>query len=142
VKPAGTGDPETGDWETGDWETEDAVRLALPASFEYLRIVRLTASGVASRLGFDVEDIENLRVAIDELTSLVVECAAPGQLELTFATGSGTLEITGRAPVNSGAEVAVEDLTEQILKAVTDDYELGVSDGFASFRCSRRLPSV
>jgi serine/threonine-protein kinase RsbW len=131
VKAGGTGDA-----------AGDAVRLTLPASFEYLRIVRLTASGVASRLGFDVEEIENLRVAIDELASVVVDVAAPGDLELTFVAKNNALEITGRAPVHTGTEIAVEDLTEQILKAVTDDYELGVTDGFASFRCARRLPLV
>ena len=29
---------------------EDAVRLRVPAALEYVRIVRLTGSGVASRL--------------------------------------------------------------------------------------------
>ncbi len=46
---------------------EDVVRLSVPAVLEYLRIVRMTSSGVASRLGSDIEEIENLRVALDEL---------------------------------------------------------------------------
>jgi len=120
---------------------EDVVRLSVPATLEYLRIVRLTTSGVASRLGFDIDEIENLRVAIDELTNLVVERAALGPLELDFRAISGNLEITGHAPVSAGAEFAVDDLTEQILKAVVDDYEIRVAGPVVRFRCTRRLPS-
>jgi hypothetical protein len=54
---------------------EDIVRLSVPAALEYVRIVRLTGSGVASRLGFDIEEIENLRVAVDELASVAIEAA-------------------------------------------------------------------
>src|SRR5690348_9681969 len=97
--------------------TDDAVRLRVPASLEYVRIARLTGSGVASRLGFDIEEIENLRVALDELASMVIEFAAGGELELTFFTTDSELRITGRAPVAEGAEVGVEELTAQILKA-------------------------
>jgi serine/threonine-protein kinase RsbW len=120
---------------------EEAVRLTVPASLEYVRIIRLTASGVASRLGFDVDEIENLRVAVDELASLVLE-AAHGDLEMSFVEDHGALRIEGHAPVTPGADVAIEDLTAQILKAVTDDYELRVVDGHVRFGCVRQLPGA
>src|SRR4051795_11375701 len=96
---------------------EGVVRLTVPASLEYVRIVRLTGSGVASRLGFDVEEIENLRVALDELASMAIELASSGELEVTFFTTDTELRIEGRAPVADGADVGVEALTAQILKA-------------------------
>ena len=72
----------------------DAVRLSVPAALEYVRIVRLTGSGVASRLGFDVEEIENFRVALDELASMAIEVAATGELEVTFFTTETELPIS------------------------------------------------
>jgi len=120
--------------------TEDAVRLRVPAALEYVRLVRLTGSGVASRLGFDIEEIENLRVALDELASIVIDFAAAGELEITFFTTDTELRIMGRAPVADGVEVGVEELTAQILKAVIDDYELGSADGFVQFSCVTRRP--
>jgi serine/threonine-protein kinase RsbW len=119
---------------------ENVVRLTVPAALEYVRIIRLTGSGVASRLGFDVEEIENLRVAIDELSSMAIEAASGGELEITFSTGEGELRITGRAPAKSGAEVGLDALTGQILKAVIDDYELGTEAGYVCFSCSARRP--
>jgi serine/threonine-protein kinase RsbW len=122
--------------------TEDTIRLSVPAALEYVRIVRLTGSGVASRLGFDIEEIENLRVALDELASMTIEFAASGDLELTFSTTATELRIDGRAPVAPGVEVGVEELTAQILKAVIDDYELRTDDGFVTFSCATRRPLI
>ena len=119
---------------------EDAVRLSMPAALEYVRIVRLTGSGVASRLGFDIEEIENLRVALDELASLVIDFATEGELEITFFTTETELRIVGRAPIAEGVEVGVEELTAQILKAVIDDYELQTADGYVCFSCVTRRP--
>jgi serine/threonine-protein kinase RsbW len=121
--------------------TGEVVRLSVPAALEYVRIVRLTASGVASRLGLDVDEIENLRVAVDELASTVVD-AASGDLEISFSSAGGELRIEGHAPVAPGGDVGIDELSAQILKAVCDDYELGVADGTARFACTRRLPSV
>jgi serine/threonine-protein kinase RsbW len=122
--------------------TGEAVRLTVPAALEYIRIVRLTASGVASKLGFDVDELENLRVAVDELASLILDASDGGDLEVDFVARDEQLRIEGRVPAALGAKVAVDTLTEQILKAVIDEYELRVEDGYARFRCIRRLPAA
>ena len=121
---------------------DGVVRLSVPAALEYVRIVRLTGSGVASRLGFDIEEIENLRVALDELASMAIDVASGGELEITFFTTDTELRITGRAPVADGVDVGVEALTAQILKAVIDDYELRTENGFVCFSCVTRRPLV
>ena len=120
----------------------DAVRLSVPAALEYVRIVRLTGSGVASRLGFDVEEIENFRVALDKLASMAIEVAATGELEVTFFTTETELRVNGRVPIAGGVDVGVDALTAQILKAVIDDYELVTSDGHVCFSCVTRRPLV
>jgi serine/threonine-protein kinase RsbW len=123
-----------------DTAGEDVVRLTVPAALEYVRIVRLTGSGVASRLGFDIEEIENFRVALDELASMAIDAASGGELALTFSTTDTELRVVGRAPIANGVDVAVESLTAQILKAVIDDYELRADDGFVCFSCVTRRP--
>jgi serine/threonine-protein kinase RsbW len=122
--------------------TDDIVRLSVPTALEYVRIIRLTGSGVASRLGFDIEEVENLRVALDELASMAIDVAASGELEITFFTTPTELRITGHAPIAAGTEVGVETLTAQILKAVIDDYELETTDGHVRFSCVTRRPLV
>ena len=119
-------------------ESGNEVRIAIPASLEFVRIVRLTASGLASRLGFDVEEIENLRVAIDELASMAIEASDGGMLEITFQSSENELRIEGSAPAKAGAEVGIDALTGQILKAVIDDYELRTDSGNVCFLCIAR----
>jgi len=123
--------------------TGETIRLSVPAALEYVRILRLTASGVASRLGFDVEEIEDLRVAVDELASLVVEAAGGGELTVHFAVRDGALHIEGEAtpPGDAPAEAGVDDLTTQILAAVVDEWDLRAVDGCVRFSCVRRVPT-
>jgi hypothetical protein len=122
--------------------TGETIRLTVPAALEYVRIVRLTASGVASRLGFDVEEVEDLRVAVDELASLVVESADGSELAVQFAVRDDILRIEGEARLADGkADVGVDDLTAQILAAVVDEWDLHAQDGNVRFACTRRVPA-
>jgi serine/threonine-protein kinase RsbW len=45
---------------------KDKIMLTLPNTPEYVSVARLTLSGIANRMGFDVEAIEDLKVAIAE----------------------------------------------------------------------------
>ncbi len=114
------------------------VRLRLPASLEYVHVVRLTTLGLASRLGFDVDDIEDLRIAVNELANVAVEEADHGELEVVFAIGDDELRIDGRVPVAPHAQPNIDALTEQILDAVCDEHTFEVVDGCAHFTCRRR----
>jgi serine/threonine-protein kinase RsbW len=122
--------------------TGEVIRLTVPASLEYVRLVRLTASGVASTLGFDVDELENLRVAVDELTSLILEIADGNNLDVEFVVRDDVLTIEGRVGAPLGASVVADPLSAQILGAVIDDYDLRVEDGEARFTCTRRLPAA
>src|SRR5438270_9637301 len=60
---------------------EAEVRLSIPASPEFLRLARLAAAGLASRMGFTCDEVEDLRIAIDELCfSLVGKPGRPGTI--------------------------------------------------------------
>jgi serine/threonine-protein kinase RsbW len=125
--------------------TGETIRLTVPAALEFIRIVRLTASGVASRLGFDVEEIEDLRVAVDELASLLVESSTDdGELAIRFGVVDGHLRIDGEAAFadDRADNARVDDLTAQILAAVVDEWDLSTNEGIVSFFCSRRVPTA
>ena len=112
------------------------MRLSVPGSLEYVRIVRLTTAAVASRLGFDVEEIEDLRVAADELVSVVIEAGKGGEINITFSNLGETFVLDGSAPVVADPEL--DNLTRQILGVVVDDFELSASEGVARFRATKR----
>ncbi len=44
----------------------DCISLTLPTKSEYVSVARLTASVVANNMGFDIESIEDIKVAVGE----------------------------------------------------------------------------
>ena len=45
---------------------DDVVSLELPAQASYLRLARLVGAGMASDLDFDIERLDDVRLAIGE----------------------------------------------------------------------------
>ncbi|HOV27555.1 MAG TPA: ATP-binding protein [Pseudobacteroides sp.] len=50
----------------------DAVELKLPLKAEYVSVVRLTASGISNRIGFDIDSIEDIKIAIAEVCNKLI----------------------------------------------------------------------
>src|SRR5262245_38272780 len=48
--------------------TMDDLHLSVPAAPEFLRAVRMVAADAAARAGLDVDEVEDFRIAVDELT--------------------------------------------------------------------------
>ncbi|MCX7773516.1 MAG: ATP-binding protein [Clostridia bacterium] len=54
-------------------KTADTVSVLIPLKAEYVSIARLTASGIANRIGFDIDTIEDIKVALSEVLSKIIE---------------------------------------------------------------------
>ena len=52
--------------------TMDDVHLVIPACSEFLRALRLVAADAAVRAGLDCEEVEDFRIAVDELSHAVM----------------------------------------------------------------------
>lgn len=53
----------------------DYVELKIPAKAQYIGVTRLTISGLASRLGFTFDEIEDLKIATSEALTNAVDHA-------------------------------------------------------------------
>ena len=111
-----------------------SVELSIPVQADLVVLARLTAATVASRLGFGIEDIEDLRLAVEELCLSVVGTAGEGRLHLRFSAEVDAISVEceyeppagGAQPVASGND----DLSLRILDALVDDH--GRDDGTGS----------
>lgn len=78
-------------------ENFDFVEMRVPAKPEYVGVIRLSVSGIASRMGFSYEDIEDLKVAISEaLTNAVTHAYQDddgGEITLGFGVYENRLEV-------------------------------------------------
>jgi len=99
----------------------------MPAGPEYVRLARVTASGMASRLGFSFDEIEDLRLAVDELCHAVTgPSGRPGSISLRYVVEAGSgicVEASGHFDPG-GPPLALSELARQILSALTDEHDL------------------
>ena len=58
--------------------TTDVVRLDLPAASAYVTVLRSTAAALAARIDFTIDEIEDLRIAVDEACALLLAQSVPG----------------------------------------------------------------
>ena len=120
-------------WQDGE------VRIVVPAELGHVRLVRLAAAAFADRLGFDVDEIEDVRVAVDELASCLIERASSGALTVAFTASDQVFAVEGQ--VVGTQNPVFDELTAQILGAVVNSYETGTSNGTAWFRAEKSIPT-
>ncbi len=58
---------------------QDVVELRLPPDAKYIAVVRLMVAGVASRVGIDVDEVDDMKVAISEAFTNTIDHAYQGR---------------------------------------------------------------
>jgi anti-sigma regulatory factor (Ser/Thr protein kinase) len=115
----------------------DRVELTFPARGDLVVLARLVSSAISTRAGFDIEELEDLRLAVGELCLLALQGsdAHQGELQVRFICSAESLDISctliSAGPVpdawSGGAEAL--QLSEQILAALVDEYGRDDQDG-------------
>lgn len=100
----------------------DEVRLTLPPRPEYARIARLAITGLAARLRFSFDDVEDLRIGVGEMCNLLLESAG-GPLVVRCHLGDGEIRISAEREGISGP-LDLTDLSRQILDAFLLDVQV------------------
>lgn len=118
----------------------DSTVLALPADARGLRTIRLVAASLADDAGLDFEDVEDVRLAVDELCALVIDAAAASaRLKIRFSVEPGRISVVGDCALPDGASAPeLPRLSAEILAAVADDHRLGVEHGECHFAFTKR----
>ena len=100
--------------------TRSDVELRVPADTAYVAVLRTTTAGLAARLDFTLDDIEDLRIAVGEACAMVLEQArADGDLRARFDLGSGELSVTVSADADAASEPDKDGFAWQVLTALT-----------------------
>ena len=111
------------------------IELSLPPDSRYMRLARLMASGVATTCGLPLEEVEDFRIAVDELCATLIEMGDGEPVSLCFELGNDTLRV--EAVTTASAPDAIDEerlaLSRQILDVVTDGHDLTQSSGQVSF---------
>lgn len=118
----------------------ETISIHIPASPEYLKVVRLVVAGLASRLRFTIDDIEDLKIAVDELSAYLTGAQGrEGTLDIGFDMHDDRIEIRGAGHFSAGTKVRTDltEMSKMILETVVDEASLDQTDGMPTFRLSK-----
>ncbi len=98
-----------------------AVEIRLTAGSEYLSTVRAVAADLALQQDMTLDEVDDLRLAVDEACSMLVPLAVPGA-ELVCRFGLGAEELVVRCSVQSrsGQRPSQDGFPWQVLITLTD----------------------
>src|SRR5690625_2127408 len=109
-------------------EDFDFIEMKVPAKAEYVGVIRLSISGIASRMGFSYEAIEDLKVALSEAATNVVahayEKKEKGELTLGFGVYENRLEVMVS---DQGESFNFEEIKNRIGPVTQSDHLKSVS---------------
>ena len=120
----------------GEPATQDFVEVRLPAEGAYLSVLRTATAGLAARLDFTLDEIEDLRIAVDEACAILLQQAVPGSvLSCVFRLVDDSLEVTVSAPTTDGhapsrdtfAWTVLSALAGKVSSAVDEDKTVSIS---------------
>lgn len=102
----------------------DFVEVVIPADGAYLSLLRTATAGLAARLDFTLDDIEDLRIAVDESCAMLLQKAVEGtSLTCRFDLAEDALAITVSAPTSDGRPPARDTFAWTVLTALAGEVD-------------------
>ncbi|MGB0113500.1 MAG: hypothetical protein WBP59_09795 [Ilumatobacteraceae bacterium] len=126
---------QTTDAAAGVDDTFRTVRLQVPLRDEYASTLRVVVASLSSDAGFTVDDIDDLRLAVSEVFSSIVQAHRVDIVSAPGATADVAIDaVDGRVAVSVSSSIDelprvidLDDLARAIITAAVDEF--AVVDG-------------
>jgi serine/threonine-protein kinase RsbW len=115
---------------------DDVVSLAVPADGGYLGVLRTATAGLAARLQYPLDRIEDLRIAVDEACAMLLVIVVRGtELRCRYQISDRELTIAVTARVKPGAALpGPQSFPWQVLTSLTAHVSAELLNGYATIR--------
>jgi serine/threonine-protein kinase RsbW len=108
----------------------DHVEMRVPASGAYVSVLRTAAAGLAARLDFTIDDIEDLRIAVDEACAVILPLAeTDARLSARFDLEPGRLQVAVSVPSAATEPPSRNTFAWTVLTALAGEVDASVDDG-------------
>ncbi len=105
-------------------EVHDVVEVRMPAARAYLSVLRTASAGLAARLDFTLDEIEDLRIAVDEACALLLtQAVRDADLTCRFELDDDSLAVTVRVPTTRGSVPPRDTFAWTVLAALAGDVD-------------------
>ena len=108
------------------------VELRLPADSAFVSVLRTATAGLAARLDFTMDDIEDLRIAVGEASALVLPEAVPGsELVAPFFLDGADLTVQITVSAQGPVELDTNTFAWQVLDTLATAGTESTADRFS-----------
>ena len=91
----------------------DLISMTVPCKPEYVGVIRMTVSAIANRMGFNIEEIEDIKVAVAEACTNAIKHGLDNQFSINFEVESKKFIIT---ILDKGKGCNIENISEPNLE--------------------------
>ncbi len=117
----------------------DVVEVRVPADGAYVATLRLTAASLAARCDLTIDDIEDLRLAVDEACALLLPHAeGTSTLDAHFELHPAALHVAVSVVAGDGAEPDRGGYAWTVLGALAASVEVARQDGRLAITLTKR----
>ncbi len=120
--------------------TSDLVVLVVPGETSYLGVLRTATAGMAARLQMTLDEIEDLRIAVDEACAILIPLAIRGAevtCRFTVTADALCIEVSVPAP-DTDKLPGNSSFSWQVLTALAGQVSADGRDGHATIRLTKR----
>lgn len=107
------------------------IELCVPAERNMLLIIRMTSSGVMSRAGLTLDELDDVKMAIDETCNMMMlqkPCCSELSFVYEYNEKAVTVQIEGRNVVKSeeieNTDTNIQEVIRCILESMVDEVEM------------------
>jgi serine/threonine-protein kinase RsbW len=102
----------------------DAVVITLPADSAYLSVLRTATAGLAARLDFTIDEIEDMRIAVDEACAMLLPQARPdADLRCEFVVEQTSILVAVSVLTIDGQQPSRDTFAWTVLSALAGDVD-------------------
>ncbi|MHB1324279.1 MAG: ATP-binding protein [Coriobacteriia bacterium] len=121
--------------------SKDRITLTVPARGDFARTVRMAAAELAARMGMSYEEVDDVRMAVEE--AFVYACERMDEdrdVTFAFTVGNGELsaEVGPLPACDAGEGAATGSYAEFILQSVCDEFSIDDDGETCILRMTRR----
>lgn len=115
------------------------VEIRVPADGVYIATLRLSAASLATRCDLTVDEIEDLRLAVDEACALLLDHSGRDDvLEAVFTMAPGELTVTASVPAREGAKIERGGFGWTVLGALATSVDVAQDGGRLAITVTKR----
>ena len=119
------------------------IRLSVPARADYVHVLRSVVASVAAKLDFSYDDIEDLRLAVDEACAYLLGLRdRPHVLTLSITPRNHTVDVLASVDGTEAAEPAravQSSIVWTLLGALTDEARFEELSGQPGIRFTKSV---